>query len=103
MKIINLTPHAIVVMDKTYPASGLVARVDMESKVVGKLDGFPVIENIVTGNNLPNHIEGTILLVSAMVLGMAKELGRKDCVAPDTNNAIRNEKGHIVSVPGFVR
>ena len=46
---------------------------------------------------------GVIYIVSAMVLSAAKD--RHDLVAPATNHelTVRNEKGHIVSVPGFVR
>jgi len=38
-----------------------------------------------------------------MVLNAAKAQGRTDVVAPDTANAVRNDDGHIVSVPGFIR
>jgi len=105
MEIINLTPHAIVVDNGsnkvTYEPSGLVARVSTESTVVDNVDGFDVVTNIVTGDNLPEEKEGVFLLVSAMVLGLRLE--RKDLIAPDTGRAARNDKGHIVSVPGFVR
>lgn len=54
--------------------------------------------------NLPEPEEGTIYIVSAMVLAAAKEKGRTDVVAPATGHpdSIR-EDGFIVSVPGFVR
>ncbi len=107
IEVINLTPHDIVVRDpkgseKIYPASGVVARLEMESSKVGSLDGFPVIKNHVVGHNLPDPQEGVYLLVSAPVLA---QLGstRADLIAPNTNEAIRNEKGHIVAVPGFVK
>lgn len=47
--------------------------------------------------------EGTIYIVSAMVLAAAKEKGRTDVVAPATGHpdCIRKD-GFIVSVPGFV-
>lgn len=105
-KIINCTPHAIVVENEgveiVIEPSGLVARIDMEVLTVGDLNGFPIVKNEVVGNNLPEPEEGVYLLVSAMVLSEAKNLGRVDCIAPNTNAATRNEKGHIVSVPGFV-
>ena len=115
MNIINLTPHAINVVlpsseyegqDKkaTYEPSGSIARIDMEmSTDVWEIDGFPTVKYEVVGHNLPEPTEGIYLLVSAMVLAQAKSLGRTDCIAPDTNYANRNEKGHIISVPGFVR
>lgn len=48
--------------------------------------------------------EGTIYIVSALVLAAAKEKGRTDVVAPATGHpdCVR-ENGFIVSVPGFVR
>lgn len=44
-------------------------------------------------------------IVSAIVLKAAKAAGREDCIAPATGHpdVVRNEKGQIVSVPGFVR
>lgn len=54
---------------------------------------------------LPAAIDGTMYIVSAMVLNAAKAAGRRDCVAPATGHpsVIRDDKGLIVSVPGFVR
>lgn len=48
--------------------------------------------------------EGTIYIVSALVLAAAKEKGRTDVVAPATGHpdCVR-ENRFIVSVPGFVR
>ena len=53
--------------------------------------------------DLPAPQDDTIYIVSALVLSAAKAAGRTDCVAPDTANAVRDDNGHIVSVPGFVR
>jgi hypothetical protein len=104
MRVLNLTPHAIVVDNgvdkKTYEPSGELARVSTETTVVGSVDGFEIVESTVTGDNLPTQEEGTYLLVSAMVKGLRPD--RKDLLAPNTGKATRNEKGHIVSVPGFI-
>jgi len=48
----------------------------------------------------PPVVEGRYYIVSAMV---GQACNRPDFISPDTNRAERNEKGHIVSVPGFVR
>lgn len=50
---------------------------------------------------LPDPQDGVKLIVSAMVLAASD---RADLVAPATGHpeTVRNEKGHIVSVPGFV-
>ena len=105
VELINLTPHPIVVDNgsarKVYEPSGVVARVETESTVVGEVDGFDVVTNRVLGHNVPDPKEGVVYIVSAMVLALLSD--RTDLVAPDTGKAARNEQGHIVSVPGFVR
>ena len=105
MKIINLTPHAVVINNgPTFPPSGTVARVSVKQVDAGTINGVPVKKqafgDIV---DLPPPSPDTVYIVSSLVLSAAKAAGRKDCVAPDTANAVRDENGHIVSVPGFVR
>ena len=105
VSIRNLTPHPIVVdngvTQKVYEPDGLIARVITESTVVDEVDGFEVVANKVVGDNLPAPVEGVFLIVSTMVLGLRPD--RADLIAPNTGTAKRNEKGHIISVPGFVR
>ena len=50
---------------------------------------------------LPAQKEGTNIIVSAMVMAASD---RTDLVAPATGHpeTIRNDKGHIVSVPCFI-
>ena len=98
----NFTPHSIVLNSgEVFESEGL-ARVsasfsDFEngicSQVFGEVTGLPAPE------------DGVMLIVSAMVLSAAKSQGRVDVVAPATGHPAcrRNEAGHIVSVPGFVR
>ena len=99
----NFTPHTVVITDRCeYPSLG-IARVSQQftefnqdgvcSTVFGDLVGLPEPE------------DGVLYIVSAMVLSAGKALGRKDLVAPATGhpNTVRNEKGFIVSVPGFIR
>lgn len=105
MKIINLTPHAVVITDgPTFQPSGKVARVSVQQVDAGDLNGIPVKKqtfgDIV---DLPAPAPDTVYIVSAIVLSAAKDAARTDCVAPDTANAVRDDNGHIVSVPGFVR
>jgi len=105
MTLVNLTPHPIVVDNgvskKVYEPAGTIARVETVSTKVDEVDGFDVVTNQVTGHNVPDPEEGKVYIVSAMVLSLLSD--RADLVAPDTGKASRNEKGHIVSVPGFVR
>lgn len=105
MNIINLTPHDIVITNgPTFPPSGTVARVTVQQVDAGNINGIPV-KTQAYGNivGLPEPQKDTIFIVSALVLNAAKAAGRDDVVAPDTSNAVRNDAGHIVSVPGFVK
>ena len=100
-KFVNLTPHPIVLNDGTiFEPSGNVARVSSQH---GNFD-LNRIALLTFGEveGLPEHQEGVFLIVSALVQQVA---GRPDVVAPATGHrdCRRNEKGHIVSVPGFVR
>ena len=101
MNYINCTPHAIALNDgRTFDPSGSVARVsssfttivnDVCSVVYGEIEGLPAPQ------------KDTIYIVSAMVLSANST--RTDLVAPASGHpdTIRNEKGHIVSVPCFVK
>ena len=93
-KFINLTPHTITLNNGTeYHPSGKVAR------VANKFSNFCCAQC-----SMVKPEEGTIYIVSALVLAAAKEKGRTDVVAPATGHpdCVR-ENGFIVSVPGFVR
>jgi len=100
MNFVNCTPHAIVMNNgTTYAPTGNIARVSVSfsdanedgicSQVYGDVEG------------LPEAVEGTRYIVSALVLGSCS---RNDIVAPATGHSdtVRNDKGHIVSVPWFV-
>ena len=101
--MVNLTPHAIVldngVSSLTVQPSGTIARVsvDVEETAVSGL--YSQQFGDVAG--LPEPVEGTLYIVSAMVLSAVPH--RADVYAPATALAARNELGHIVSVPGLVR
>jgi hypothetical protein len=100
---LNATSHAINVLDAegvthTIPTSGVSVRV--AETPIGSFAVTEVTGAEVTG--LPAPQEGTFIVVSAMVLSAAA--GRSDLLGPDTGStAVRNEKGHIVAVKGFVR
>lgn len=101
MTFVNCTPHAISLNNgTTFSPSGIVPRVSCSftdadadgicSQVYGDIQG------------LPDPVDGTVYIVSAMVLAGSS---RGDLVAPATGHpdVVRNDKGHIVSVPCFVR
>lgn len=99
----NFTPHAIALNDGRSFASEGLARV---SATFSKFDENGVCNQEfgqVTG--LPEPTDGVLHIVSALVLTAAKAQGRTDCVAPATGHpdCVRDEKGFIKSVPGFVR
>lgn len=98
---VNLTPHDIVLNDGTvFPKTGIVARVAVTH---GPFDQNGICRTQygeVIG--LPDPFGSVIYIVSALVLSACKD--REDLVAPATGHpdCIRNEKGQIVSVPGFI-
>lgn len=63
-QVINLTPHAITIVDtegqitRTIPPSGRVARVDTITTSDGAVDGIPVVE-LSTGQLRVEHADGT--------------------------------------------
>lgn len=127
---INLTPHAIVLNDGTvFEPSGFVARVESSFEETasgfyrvnyGEISGFPAFLSLgypsggpecdgcyycdaETSGNCKNWITPDIVWI---VSGMVKAAIQSDNIAaPATGHpeTIRNDKGHIVSVPGFIR
>lgn len=103
MRLVNLTPHEIVVaLDTqviTIPPSGTAARVCLEHRQVGMLNGIPVVVADVAGiEGLPGPQPGVVYLVSSFVLERCPE--RDDVLAPDTSpeSAIRGDDGQIIAV-----
>jgi len=99
MNFRNFTPHEIELNNGLKFASEGVARV---SASFGEFDDSVCSQNFGDVEGLPDPVASTSLIVSAMVLGASE---REDLVAPATGHpdTVRNEKGHIVSVPGFVK
>lgn len=102
MEYINLTPHEIAMNDgRTFAPSDIVARVGM-TYTNADSNG---IAKIVTGKptDVPEPANGVIYIVSALVASAMPH--RPDVVSPASGHpeAKRNEKGHIVSVPFFVK
>lgn len=102
MKYMNLTPHAIVMNDgRVFQPSGHVARVAVSHSDILN-DCCDAVYGDVTG--LPSDVADDVtFIVSAMVLSAVK--GDRRFVSPATGHkdCIRDDKGHIVSVPCFVR
>lgn len=98
---VNLTPHAITLNDgTTFPPSGTVARVE---QFYHPFNSDKVTESYFgTIEGLPAIIDGETIFIVSMIVAQTK--GHPCVVAPATNHpqAIRDEKGHIISVPGFI-
>lgn len=102
MIFLNFTPHDIMLNNGTvYPSMG-VARLDdtysdFDDNGICTVHHGGII-------NLPSPKEDTYYIVSSLVLGAAKKMGRNDVVAPATGHPdCKRHNGNIVSVPGFIR
>jgi len=99
-KFKNYTPHEVCMNDGTkFPSMG-IARVGNTFTEFDANGICSVKYGEIQG--LPEPEDGVFLIVSAMVLSASN---RVDLVAPATGHpeAKRNERGQIVSVPGFVK
>ena len=103
-KIVNLTPHEVVVeykdgMRKSFHPSGEIARVEMKDEQIGVIDGIPVYKGkIKKVTGIPKKQDGVYYIVSLFVL---QHTNRDDLIAPDTNGAIRDDEGKIIAVRGW--
>jgi hypothetical protein len=113
MKLINLTPHAIVLqaadgMRTTIAPSGMVARVTSTPGQPEIIDGVPVPvyspQTFAAVDGIPDVEDDTLYIVSALVIG--RMAAGTPFVAPGTgpnDGAIRNDKGQIEAVTRLVR
>ena len=116
--MVNCTPHPITIEGLgELPPSGILPRVSTEYLHDFPINGVRVRQKVYgvgTVTGLPEPVEGLSFIVSGMVreaLSLSDALSalpefqsRPDVFAPDTgDDAIRNEKGHIVAVRGLVQ
>ena len=103
MNIINLTQHAINIIQGdntiTINPSGTVARVSVQ--VVATDNPMLYTQQYGDVQDLPAPQDNTIYIVSSLVLARVPD--RTDVYAPLTAQAIRNDAGQIIGVPGLVR
>ncbi|MGP1420060.1 MAG: hypothetical protein ACTTKI_00510 [Tannerella sp.] len=103
MNFVNCTPHPIKLNSgEVFEASGTVARVSQE---FSEFDAHGMCRaSYGESVNLPEPVPDTFYIVSLIVLDACKGK-RTDLVAPATGHpeCVRDEKGFIVSVPGFIR
>lgn len=102
MTVVNLTPHAVRVVDKEgnivkeFPSEGL-ARVSSVSTPIGVVDQIPVIKQEfgeIEGLPAPAPEEGVYYVVSAMVGTAAAKDGRTDLLGPA--EFLRDQDGNIL-------
>lgn len=94
---INLTPHELCIISiGSLPSQGL-ARV--EETLTGK--GILKVRTYGDINGLPEPKEGTVYIVSSMVMSLAVKQGRTDVYAPC--DFVRDEEGKIVGCKSLCR
>ena len=100
--IINCTPHDVCLIKKdgtkeVFKASGIVPR--LNTKIINTDDEMFVRKIVGSVEGLPEPENDTLYIVSAMVFDSSD---RGDLMAPNTNNAVRNEAGQIIGVTNFI-
>lgn len=115
MNIVNLTPHALniackrgsnLVIEPSGPAARLREEVLFQRTLTptrgwGEYREIAVSVKATTEIvNLPEPVEGTCYVVSALVAKAAVEQGRDDVLCP--GDLVRDEKGVVVGCNGLV-
>lgn len=105
INMVNLTPHDVNFVDndgnivRTVKPSGVVARLSVETIVIGEIDGIQVTESVFSDiENLPEEAEDTIYIVSSLVAEKAK---RPDVYVP--NGSVRDSNGRIIGCKSLGR
>lgn len=99
-RIVNLTPHAIVLRGKTIEPSGL-ARCETSSIKIGEVNGIDVNQrSFGEVYGLPEPQDDVFYIVSAIVAQAVRGL-RNDCLIVD--ETIRDEAGRIVGCKSLAK
>ena len=105
--IVNLTPHAITIVNAetmevqmVIPPSGAVARVSSSTEQIGMIAGIPLTETVYGKvEGLPEWKEDTICIVSSLVAQRCKNRG--DVFIP--NESVRDDQGRIIGCKSLGR
>lgn len=109
MKIVNLTPHSVTLINPVssnqiiYPASGMVARIGVRLEnhhtITDDLNNqIPLVFGVYGDTlNLPISQKDTYFIVSALV--RTGNSMRKDLISP--SDLVRDEKGNIIGCKSF--
>jgi len=102
LKLVNLTPHMLKLVNDfgvlELDSAG-VARVSSTQEEIGRVVGVPLVRatfGAVTG--LPEPVEGTLYVVSALV--RAALPARGDLASP--GDLVRDEKGNVIGAKSLI-
>lgn len=112
-RFVNLTPHVVRILSRygqqiELPAASNPARCRQENLPVVhtlgtlKYKGLEVDHTVAVFGEiagLPDPVEGTVYVVSAIVAEAAKQQGRQDVVMPGP--AVRNNAGQVIACRGL--
>lgn len=99
-KLINLTPHAITIGNRTIPPSGTVARVAVTRSPVGDVDGIPAfLPMFGPVQNLPDYDPSVVWIVSALVRTHPAVADRDDVASPGA--LVRDADGNVIGCDGL--
>jgi hypothetical protein len=115
MEIINLTPHAVNLVDAdgnavaTYEPTGTIARAAQTDIKVGEVEVAPGVNVDVVNTSfgeptdLPDPVEGIYLVVSILTAQAAKAHGRQVDDLLVTSDPVRSSEGRIIGCKRFAR
>lgn len=105
MTFVNLTPHAINILNDqgqeilVVPPSGTVARCQQREEVLFVIDGISITHQVFTDEvqNVPEPQEGTMFIVSRLVASALPD--RRDLMIPGP--LVRNDQGQPIGCRGL--
>lgn len=101
MKIVNLTPHPIRIVNsevREIPSSGVV-RISEVTIQVGDVDGIPLVRKTYgQAEGLPEPQPDTLYIVSTMVRAAHPE--RTDLASP--GDLVRDEQGNVIGCRNLI-
>ena len=109
MRIVNLTPHEVKVLDDDdnviaiFPSVG-VARARQHDVPAGEIESIPVVKTeFGEVSGLPEPAEGIVYIVSRITIEAARAQGRSTDDLLVTSGAVRDSQGRIVGCRAFAR
>jgi len=98
MKLINLTPHDIKIGDMVIPASGEIARMNVNTMDAGQIEGISIVETRILGfSGIPEPAPDTAYIVPSMVRVQFPK--RRDLLSP--SKFLRDRHGSITGCLGL--